>query len=379
MPSETIPYGCQSIDASDVDAVVAALRSPFLTTGPAVDRFEHALSAVVGGVPTVAVSSGTAALHAAYAAAGLGPGTTLVTTPLTFAATATAALHLGAEVVFADVCDDTLTLAPDAAAAVIDARTAAVCAVDYAGHPADLDTLGKLARNAGAVLVEDAAHSLGSRLDGRAVGTLADLTTFSFHPVKTITTGEGGAVAVRDERLLDPVRRFRSHGLVREHRGLVRGDEGGWHQEVQELGLNYRLPDLLAALGTSQLARLDRFVARRAELVARYRTHLADVGGLRLPTSRPGAEPAWHLFPVRVQGGRRRELYERLRERGILTQVHYLPVHLQPLFAGLGHRPGSCPVAETAYTELLSLPLYPDLTDAQQDRVVTEIRDILGN
>ena len=271
-------------------------------------RFETALSDVVGGVPVVAVSSGTAALHAAYAVAGLGPGTELVTSPLTFAATATAALHHGARVVFADVADDTLNLDPAAADAVARATTRAVCAVDYAGHPADLDGLRKVADRAGALLVEDAAHSLGSTWRGRAVGSLADLTTFSFHPVKTITTGEGGAVAVGDGRLLEPLRRFRSHGLVRDPALLRHPDEGGWHQEVQQLGLNYRLPDLLAALGCSQLQRLGHFVARRRALVARYRALLADVEGTAparaAPRRRPGVAPLRRAGCATVGGGR---------------------------------------------------------------------------
>lgn len=375
-----LPYGRQTIDDDDIAAVVEVLKSSWLTTGPAVEHFEAALTAVVGA-PCVAVNSGTAALHAAYAALGLGPGRSLVSTPLTFAATATTALHLGASVTFADVLDGTLTLDPAAAAAAVDSRddVAAIAAVDYAGHPCDLDELLCITRREGLSLVEDAAHALGGTYRGRPIGSIADVTTFSFHPVKTITTAEGGAVAVRDGGVgLDAVRQFRNHGLVRAADRMRRQDEGPWHQEVAALGLNYRMPDVLAALGAAQLGRLRTFVARRAALVARYRTLLGEVPGIRLLDVRDDVDPAWHLFVVRVLDGRRRELYTKLRDAGIGTQVHYLPVHLQPIFEDLGHRRGSCPVAEAAYEEILSLPLFPTLSDAQLDRVVETIAQILG-
>lgn len=375
MPDAFIPYGTQSIDDADVAAVSAALRSGWLTTGPAVEAFEEALSQVAGGHPVVAVNSGTAALHAAYAAAGVGPGTNVVTTPLTFAATAAAAIHLGAEVRFADVDDGTLLIDPARVAELVDDATAVVAPVDYAGQPADVAALRSL--DSGAVIVEDAAHSLGASLDGRPVGDLADLTTFSFHPVKTVTTAEGGAVVVRDVRHLDAVRAFRSHGLVRDPERLVEPDEGPWHQEVQSLGLNYRLPDVLAALGTSQLRRLDTFVTRRSELVARYRELLADEPDVRFLEVRAGVSPAWHLCAIRVPQARRRAVVEGLRAAGIGAQVHYLPVHHHPWFQRNGHGGVSCPVAEAAYRELVSLPLFPGLTTDDQGRVVRELRRLL--
>lgn len=373
-----IPYGRQSVSSEDVEAVVDVLRGDYLTTGPAVTRFEGDLAAATGAAGVVAVSSGTAALHAAYAACGVGPGTELVTTPLTFAATATAALHLGATVRFADVDDDTLTLSPKAAADAVTSATRVIAPVDFAGHPADLDALGKVAEQADALVVEDAAHSIGGRYKKRPVGSVAPLTTFSFHPVKTITTGEGGAIATTDPGWLEPLRRFRNHGLVRDPGQQRHPTEGGWHQEVHELGLNYRMPDILAALGTSQLARLQQFVSRRAELVARYMHLLEDVETLCLPSVRDAIQPAWHLMTVRILDGKRRQAFNHLRSRGIGAQVHYLPVHHHPLFEDLGYHRGSCPVAEAAYEQLLSLPLYPDLTEAQQDRIVAELRIALG-
>lgn len=373
-----LPYGRHDVTEADAEAVRRALFSGWLTTGPAVDRFEHALASVCGGMHVAVVNSGTAALHAAYAATGLGPGHEVVTSPLTFAATATTALHLGATVRFADVADDTLTLDPAAAAAATTAKTHVITAVDYAGQPADLDPLMSIARDADAFLLEDAAHALGATYKGQPVGSVADLTTFSFHPVKTVTTAEGGAVSGRDSTLVDAVRRFRNHGLVRELERLRRPDEGGWHQEIQSLGLNYRLPDVLAALGASQLVRLEQYVGERNRLVAGYRELFKDVPGVDTIPTAAYAAPAWHLLAVRIRNGRRREVYDHLRSVGIGAQVHYLPAHLHPLFEDLGYGRGSCPNAERAYEELLSLPLFPGLSDRDLERVVHEVRTSLG-
>ena len=372
-----LPYGRHDIHPADIDAVVDVLRGDWLTTGPAVERFETALASWTGGVPCVAVSSGTAALHTAYVAAGLGTGDEVVTSPMSFVATAATAAQLGATVVFADV-DDLGNLDPAAVQAAVTSRTAVITGVDYAGHPAEYDELVKVAEQAGAVLIDDAAHAIGSRYRDRPVGTLADLTTFSFFPTKTVTTAEGGAVAVADPDRLDRARRFRNHGLVREPARLRDPDQGGWHQEVHGFGLNYRLPDVLCALGTSQLRRLAETRARRAWLVARYDTLLAGIPGLGLPSRRQYTEPCWHLYPVRVRDGRRREVYERMRAAGIGVQVHFLPVYWHPVFADLGYRRGLCPAAEAFYAEQLSLPLYPSLTDAEQDRVVDVVQSILG-
>ena len=373
-----LPYGRQSVDEADIEAVTDALRSDWLTTGPRVTQFEADLEAVAGA-PCVAVSNGTTALHAAYAAAGVGPGDQVITTPMTFVATASSAALLGAAVVFADVDDDTANINPAAVEAAVTSGTRAIAAVDFAGHPADYDELRKVADSAEAVLIADAAHAIGSTYHGRPVGSLADLTTFSFFPTKNLTTGEGGAVAGTDPFLLARARTFRTVGLVREPGRLRFPDEGGWHQEAHEFGLNYRLPDLLCALGSSQLRRLAWFKERRAHLSARYDELLGDVPGLRLPVQRAGVEPMRHLYPVRVQDGRRREVYDRMRAAGIGVQVNYIPVYWHPVFADLGYRRGMCPVAEAFYAEELSLPLFVDLSDADQDRVVDALRTILGS
>jgi len=373
-----LPYGRQSINEDDVQAVVDVLHGDWLTTGPTVDRFEADLGQWVGGNPVVAVTSGTAALHVAYAAAGVGSGDEIIVAPLTFVATAATAVLHGARVVFADVSEDTGNLDPDAVKAALTPRTRVVAGVDYAGHPIDADPLRGLAHHADALLLEDAAHSIGSTWHGRPVGDLADLTTLSFFPTKNLTTAEGGAVVSRDADRAAAARRFRDHGLVRDRDLMRTPDEGGWHQEVHAFGLNYRLPDVLCALGRSQLRRLGEFKRRRAEIHARYGAALADVPEVRTPDCRDGADPAWHLYPLRVLDGRRRALFDDLRENGIGVQVNYVPAYWHPVFEDLGYRRGLCPVAEEYYTQQLSLPLFPNLADTDVDRVAGLVRRFFG-
>ena len=372
-----LPYGRQSVTEDDIEAVAKVLRGDWLTTGPAVREFEAALAAYTGATTCTTVTSGTAALHVAYAAAGIGPGDEIVTTPMTFVATASSAMVLGAKIVFADVEEDTANLDPEAAAAVVGPNTRIVAAVDYAGHPVEADALRDVAHGADALLLEDAAHSIGSQYRGRAVGTLADLTTFSFFPTKNMTSAEGGAVATLDPDLGRRAATFRNIGLVRDPEELRYPDIGPWHQEVHEVGLNYRLPDVLCALGASQLQRIEDFKAKRAAIVARYNEWLADLDGVRIPAQRDHVDPIWHLYPLRVLGGRRREVFERLRAAGIGVQVNYLPVYWHPVFEDLGYQRGMCPNAEAFYEEELSLPLFPDLSVSDQERVVEELRKIL--
>ena len=370
-----LPYGRQSIYDEDVAAVAAVLRGDWLTTGPAVTAFEADLAERTGGVPAVAVTSGTAALHVAYAAAEVGPGDEVVCSPMTFVATAATAVLHGAKVVFADVEPDTGNLQVSAALSALSRRTKVVAAVDFAGHPAELGQLTDVSHAGGALLLEDAAHSVGGSWQGRPVGSIADLTTFSFFPTKNLTTAEGGAVVTADPAMLRRAREFRNHGLVRDADRQRWPDEGGWHQEVHAFGLNYRLPDVLCALGSSQLRRLGWFKARRTAIHERYRAGLSDVDGVRLPVTRHGADPMWHLYPLRVLDGCRHALYDHLRANGIGVQVNYIPVYWHPVFTDLGYRRGLCPNAEQFYAEELSLPLFPDLTDDDVDRVIDLIHD----
>jgi perosamine synthetase len=372
--SDAIPYGRQWLDDDDVEAVARALRSEFLTTGPLVEAFERELAARAETAHAVAVSSGTAALHSAYFALGLGPGSTLVTSPLTFVATASTAALLGADVRFADVEASTGNLDPDAAAAELDDSVRAVAAVDFAGHPARYERLREICAEPGAALVADAAHSFGARRGGRAATALADVAITSFHPVKLVTTAEGGAVLTSRADVAQRARRFRNHGIVREPAEfLALESPGPWHYEVHELGLNYRLPDVLCALGLSQLAKLNRFVARRREIAARYQAELAELA-LELPCTDPACEPSWHLYVVRVrEAKRRRDFFEALRARGLGVQLHYAPVHLLPAFRARGSRAGMCPRAEDFAARALSLPLFPRMSDADVTRVIETV------
>jgi dTDP-4-amino-4,6-dideoxygalactose transaminase len=373
-----LPYGRQSIDESDIEAVTAVLRGDWLTTGPAVTAFEEGLRRVSGTSSAVSVTSGTAALHVAYAAMAVGAGDEVVTTPLTFVATASCASVLGARIIFADVCEDTGNLDPQAVSAAMTDRTRVVTGVDYAGHPIDATALAEIAHRGDAVLLEDAAHSIGGSLDGRPVGSLADLTTFSFFPTKNLTTAEGGAVVGLLDDVIARARTYRTIGLVRDPAALRIPDEGPWHQEVHDFGMNYRLPDVLCALGSSQLLRLPAFKARREAITARYNDGLSGIEELRLPARREGADPMWHLYPLRIRDGRRRALFEHLRAKEIGVQVNYLPVYWHPVYADLGYRRGICPVAEEYYAQQISLPLFPDLSDADVDRVIDLIRGFVG-
>lgn len=375
-PSTQLPYGRQSIDDDDVAAVVEALRSDWLTTGPRVDEFEAALAGVAGSADAVAVSSGTAALHTALHALGIGPGDEVIVPPLTFAASANAVLYTGATPIFADVDPDTLLLDPDVAAAAVTSRTAAILAVDYAGQPCDYPALRRLCDRHGLALVADSCHSLGGDLDGLPVGSLADASCFSFHPVKHVTTAEGGAVSTDDDTLAGRLRRFRNHGIDSDHRS--RAAAGAWFYEQVELGFNYRLSDLQCALGTSQLRKLPNWIARRRELAGRYDELLADLTGVAPLAIRPGAGHAFHLYVIRVDADRD-TVFAALRAEGIGANVHYVPVHLHPYHRErLGTRPGLCPVAEGAFERILSLPLFPDMAEADVERVCRTLAEAVS-
>ena len=370
-----IPYGRQWLEEDDIAAVVEVLRDDFLTTGPAVPAFEAALAAASGVPHAVALNSGTSALHAMYAAAGLRAGDEIVTSPLTFAATANAALYLGATVRFADVEHDTGNLDPQRVTEALSERTRLIVAVDFAGHPADYDALRAVAERHAARLVADGAHSLGARYRGRQVGTLADATEVSFHPVKPITTAEGGAVLTADGEIARYAALFRTHGITKDSIELHHPDEGAWWNEQHILGFNYRLTDVQAALGRSQLRKLDRFIARRRTIAAAYDEALAGLDGIQLPGRRPDVEPGWHLYVIRTrEPARRRPLFERLRRAGLGVQVHYVPVYWHPYYQRLGYQRGSCANAERFYQTAISLPIYPRMTDTELARSIDVVR-----
>jgi UDP-4-amino-4,6-dideoxy-N-acetyl-beta-L-altrosamine transaminase len=354
-----IPYGHQSIDDDDIAAVVAVLKGDWLTQGPHIAEFEEALAEKVGARFAVAFANGTAALHGAAAAAELGSGDLVVTSPLSFAASASCARYVGATPAFVDIDPATLNLD----LATVPADCAAVVAVHYAGLPADLTKM----RHRPRVVIEDAAQALGAVTPDGPVGNCArsDMCMFSFHPVKTITTGEGGAVTTNSPAVAERLRRFRNHGIVPKPEG------GGWFYEIASVGFNYRMTDLQAALGTSQLGKLERFVNRRNELADRYRRLLAGTPVLLPPDAPPGWRHAYHLFAVRVSD--RRTVYDRLRAAGIGVQVHFVPIYRHPLYRDLGLTPDRFPNTEAAYGALLSLPLFPGLTEDEQDTVVAAL------
>ena len=372
-----IPYGRHSLEEDDIEAVVETLRAPFITQGPRIEAFERALCEETGAKHAVALSSGTAALHAAYTAIGLEPGDEIVTSPNTFVATANAAVFLGARPVFADIEDERHNIDPGEIESHLGPRTRALVAVDFAGHPAEMDRLRELADRHGLRLVEDASHSLGATYRNRRVGALADVTCLSFHPVKSITSGEGGALLTDDADLARACRRLRTHGLVREAAELEE-HHGPWYQEMQTLGWNYRITDIQCALGISQLAKLGRFVERRRELARRYEERIGEVPGLALPREAPEARSAWHLYVVRVPAASRRSVFERLRAAGIGVQVHYVPVYRHPFYRRLnGPGPDAYPRTEDYYARAISLPLFPTLTEPEQDRVVAALTEAL--
>ena len=372
-----IPYGRHSINEADIEAVVKTLRSDWLTTGPLVEEFEMALERVVGA-PCVSVSSGTAALHCAYAAIGLQPGDEVITPPITFIATQATAALFGAKIVFADVQSDTANIDPEAVEAAITPRTKAIVAVDYAGHPADLDELRAIADKHKIYLIEDAAHSIGSTYKGRPIGSIADITTFSFFPTKNMTTGEGGAVASIHPELLESAKRFSRQGLVRNPSEFKITDQGPWHQEVHEFGLNYRLPDVLCALGVSQLNRLESFKQVRARIFLNYREWLGGLSRVELPTQRSYVDPIWHLYPIQVEASSRTRIFEAMRHKGLGVQVNYIPVYWHPTFDSKKYPKGLCPKAEDYYARQISLPMHFNLTRENIEFISFALKDLIN-
>jgi UDP-4-amino-4,6-dideoxy-N-acetyl-beta-L-altrosamine transaminase len=373
-------YATHEVRPSDIDEVIRVLQSEWLTTGPVVEKFERAVAEAVGAADAAAVSSGTAALHAAVWVAGLGPGDEAIVSPMSFVAASNAVLYAGAKPVFVDVCDDTLIMDPEAVRRAVTPRTKAIIPTDYAGHPARLDDLLAIARDSGAVLIEDACHALGATWRNERVGSIADMTVFSFHPVKHITTGEGGMLTARDPRLARRARQFRAHGI--DYQPAAAPDVGPWYYEMTDLGYNYRIPDINCALGLAQLRRLADILARRRNVVTYYERALRGRSDIRLPIELAAASSAWHLYPIRIQlsalQAGRREIVDALRAEGIGVQVHYIPVHWHPYYERrFGRSRGHCPVAEAAYEQLITLPLHPSMTEGDAADVATAVTKVL--
>ncbi len=371
-------YAGQSVDAADRRAVEEVLRSDWLTTGPAVASFERSLCDFTGARHAVAVNSGTAALHAAACAAGIGSGDEVIVPAISFVASANCVLYQRGTPVFADLCPDTLNIDPTDVERKITPRTRAIVAVDFAGHPCDHDALSGLARNYGIPVIADSAHSLGAVYQGRNVGTLQRFNTFSFHPVKHITTGEGGAVLTDDEKMAHSMRSFRHHGIDFDLH--ARGKINSWEYDVVTLGFNYRIPDINCALGISQLTKLKGWLERRRAIVTAYRKAMAELPMLQLPEERPDCLSAWHLYVVRLNAetlnASRAEVFAALRAENIGVNVHYIPIPWMTHYANLGYGRGQWPVAETEYERLLSLPLFQDMTDQDMTDVIKALDKI---
>jgi len=370
-----ISYGRHSISQDDIDAVSEVLRSDWLTTGPLVEKFEAELQKVVGA-PTTVVSSGTAALHAAYAAIGLGPGDEIITPPITFVATQATAALLGATPVFVDVKADFPNIDSSQVERAITPRTKAIVAVDYAGQPAEIDELRTIADKHNLFLIEDAAHSIGSAYKGRPVGSLADITTFSFFPTKNLTTGEGGAISSKSPELLTKAREFSRQGMIRDRNRFKLAEIGSWHQEVHEFGLNYRLSDLGCALGLSQLQRLQEFKSKRNRVFEYYTEKLTVNTKIKLPKRNPNSDPMWHLFPIRVPANMRSEVFDSMRAAGIGVQVNYLPSYRHPVF-GYNAEGKGLENSENFYSETLSLPMHVELGSEELELICSHLLKVM--
>ncbi|MCI8891708.1 MAG: UDP-4-amino-4,6-dideoxy-N-acetyl-beta-L-altrosamine transaminase [Eubacterium sp.] len=371
-----IPYGRQCIDEADIQAVTDVLKGDYLTTGPKSGEFEKAVCDYTGARYAVAVSNGTAALHAACYAAGIQEGDEVITSPLTFAASANCVLYCGGTPVFADVEPDTYNLDPADLERKITDRTKAVIPVHLAGQPCNLDAIHAVAEKYGLLVMEDAAHALGARYQGRRIGTGSAMTVFSFHPVKPVTTGEGGMIVTDDPMLYQKLRLFRSHCITREP-SFASSKEGAWYYWQTDLGYNYRITDIQCALGVSQMKKLDRFLDRRRTLAMRYDLAFANHPDIITPKQLPGAESGWHLYMIQVPHHDRKAVFEKLREAGIGVNVHYIPVYWHPYYQEHGYAEVSCPQAEEIYQHLITLPLYPDLTDEEQQYVIQKVHETL--
>lgn len=370
---KVIPYGRQCIEKDDIQEVIQVLQSDFLTTGPKVEEFEKAVAEYCGARYGVAVSSGTAALHIACLAAGLGSGDEVITSPITFAASANCALYCGAKPVFADICPDTYNINPIEIEQKITNRTKALIPVHYTGQPCQMEEIHKIARKHDLLVIEDAAHALGSRYRGQRIGGLSDMTCFSFHPVKHITTAEGGMVLTNDQALYESLKRYRTHGITREEH-LLHQNPGSWYYEQLELGFNYRLSDLQSALGISQLKKLPQFIKRRKEIAAYYKEAFALVPEVITPYQRTECDNSYHLYVIQVPAEKRATLFEKLRGDGIGVNVHYIPVYQHPYYQENGYRQVVCPCAESLYEGMISLPMHPMLTQEEQDYVIERVK-----
>jgi perosamine synthetase len=372
-----LPYGRQWIDEQDIEAVIEVLKGDYLTTGPYVSTFEQAVAQYVGAKYAVAFSNGTAALHGACFAAGISEGDEVITAPMTFAASANCVLYQGGVPVFADIDEKTYNIDPNKIEEKITDQTKAIIPVDFTGQPVDLDRILEIAKKYNLVVIEDAAHALGATYKGRKIGSISDMTMFSFHPVKHITSGEGGIITTNNKEYYEKLLQFRSHGITRNKEKLNEY-HGPWYYEMQFLGYNYRMTDIQAALGTSQLKKIDKFVELRRKYVAMYNEAFKDMDEIITPFQHEDGESSWHLYIIRLKLDKltasRREIFEALQQQNIGVNVHYIPVHFQPYYQQLGYKKGICPNAEKLYEEMITLPLFPAMSEKDVNDVIKAVK-----
>ncbi len=379
---QKIGYGRQSINDADIQAVIDVLQSDFLTCGPKLEEVERKLCRITGAKYAVLISNGTAALHAACYAASIQSGDEVITTPITFAASANCALYCGAKPVFADINPETYNISPEEIEKKITDRTRAVVAVDFTGQAVELDQIREICQKHHLILIEDGAHSIGTKYNGTPVGSIADLTTFSFHPVKTVTAGEGGAVLTNDEEFYKKLLLFRSHGITRNENWMSGKPEGGWYYEQMELGMNYRMTDIQAALLGSQLDRLETFAKRRREIVRMYDEAFQEMPEIIVQKEIPQSDTVRHLYllrlnPERLKAGRK-EIFDALTAENIGCNVHYIPVYYFPYYQKLGYQKGLCPNAEALYERLITIPLYFGMSDEDVQNVIQAVKKVLN-
>jgi perosamine synthetase len=377
-----IPYGKQWIDQEDIDSVVSVLKSDYLTTGPMVDTFEKTFANYVGSKYAVAVSSGTAALHTAAFAAGISKDDDVITTPMTFAASSNCVLYQGGKPVFADINKKTYNINPNEIKKKITKKTKAIIPVDYTGKPCELDEINEIAEKHDLTIIEDASHAIGSTYKGEKIGSISDLSIFSFHPVKHMTTGEGGMITTDSKELYEKLFLFRNHGITKDEDDFISKSDGGWFYEQQLLGFNYRITDLQCALGLSQLKKIDDFIKRRREIVKRYCEEFKKIEGIITPFHHEYVNPSWHLYVIQLNleklSVNRKKIFDELRKNKLGVQVHYIPVYFHPYYQKLGFKKGLCPNAEWLYDRIISLPLFPKMNDNDVDFVIETVKNIVN-
>jgi len=379
LKNDFIPYGHQWVDDDDIESVAEALRSDWITQGSKIDEFERRVAEYCGAKYAVAVANGTAALHAACAVAGISEGDEAITTPITFPATANAVVYCGGEPVFADIKEDTLNIDPEAIQNKLSAKTKAILPVDFAGHPAELDEIRGIARERGLVVIEDAAHALGAEYKGRRIGSISDMTILSFHPVKHITTGEGGMILTDSREFYEKLKIFRHHGIVRDSL-----DKDSWYYEIYDLGHNFRITDFQCALGLSQMNKLDSFIQRRREIAARYDKAFAEMAEIITPVEQENVKAVYHIYVIQLQLERlkadRKEIFKALRAENIGVNVHYLPAHLHPYYQRkFGYKKGDYPKAERYYERAITLPVFPKMSDDDVEYVIGAVMKVITN